>query len=149
MAAFSVQIATLKQEHRNASIVMMVSSYPHRMNFVESVIKVVQSALMMVLVAKNVWNAKKDSILVPKTNSASLVKMGAITAMMMVKEALIVKLVQKVSDSMQENVRTARQKHRLRNAVYATIKMFVYNVEVVFILTNQAVLLNAKNAVMN
>lgn len=149
MAAFSVQIATLKQEHRNASIVMMVSSYPHRMNFVESVIKVVQSALMMVLVAKNVWNAKKDSILVPKTNSASLVKMGAITAMMMVKEALIVKLAQKVSDSMQENVRTARQKHRLRNAVYATIKMFVYNVEVVFILTNQAVLLNAKNAVMN
>lgn len=75
--------------------------------------------------------------------------MGVISAMMMVKEALIVKLAQKVSDSMQENVRTARQKHRLRNAVYATIKMFVYNVEVVFILTNQAVLLNAKNAVMN
>lgn len=54
MAAFSVQIATLKQEHRNASIVIMVSSSPHKMNFVERVIKVVQSVLMMVQMAKNV-----------------------------------------------------------------------------------------------
>ena len=149
MDAFSVLIATLKPEHRNASIVIMVSSSPHKMNFVERVKKVVQSALMMVQVAKNVWNAKKDSILVPKTNSASHVKMGAIIVMMMVKEAQIVELVLKVSDSMQANVRTARQKHRLQNVVYATIKMYVFNVEVAFTLTNQVVLLNAKNAVMN